>query len=100
MFFILYNIFYTYVHTHICSSVCCCLVAKLCLTRDPMDYIARQASQSMGFPRQVSWSGLPVPFQGDLLNPGIKAESLAWQVGSLPLSHLGTPVLSVHIYFV
>ena len=61
-----------------------------------MDYIARQASQSMGFPRQESWSGLPVPFQGDLLNPGIKADSLAWQVGPLPLSHLGSPVLSAH----
>ena len=58
-----------------------------------------QASQSMGFPRQEPWSGLPVPFQGDLLNPGIKAESPAWQVGSLPLSHPGSPVLSAHTYF-
>ena len=61
--------------------------------------IACQASHSMGFPRQEYWSGLPVPFQGDLLNPGIKPESPAWQVGSLPLSHLGSPVLSTHIYF-
>ena len=35
---------------------------------------------------------LPFPSPGDLPNPGIKIESLAWQVDFLPLHHLGRPV--------
>ena len=33
------------------------------------------ASLSMGFPRQVYWSGLPFPSSGDLSDPGIKPVS-------------------------
>ena len=33
---------------------------------------AHQAPLSMGFPRQIYWSGLPFPSPGDLLNPGIE----------------------------
>ena len=44
----------------------------------------------MEFSRQEYWSGLPFPFPGDLPDPGIEPESLAWQVDSLPLSHLGS----------
>ena len=36
---------------------------------------ARQASLSMGFPRQEYWSGLPFPSPGYLANPGIKPMS-------------------------
>ena len=39
--------------------------------------IARQASPSMGFPRQEYRSGLPFPSSGDLLDPGIKSTSPA-----------------------
>ena len=46
--------------------------------------IACQASPSMGFSRQVYWSGLPFPFPGDLTDPGIKPESPALQADSLP----------------
>ena len=42
-----------------------------------MDYIARQATLSMGFPRQEYWSGLPFSPLGDLPDPGIKPTSLA-----------------------
>ena len=35
-----------------------------------------QASLSMGFSRQESWSGLPFPSPGDLPDPGIKPVSL------------------------
>ena len=45
----------------------------------------------MEFPRQDYWSGLPFPSPGDLPDPEIKPESSAWQVDSLPLSHLGSP---------
>ena len=34
--------------------------------------VARQASLSMGFPRQQHWSGLPFPSPEDLPDPGIK----------------------------
>ena len=39
--------------------------------------VAHQAPLSMEFPRQESWSGLPFPFLGDLLDPGIELVSLA-----------------------
>ena len=38
---------------------------------------ARQASPSLGFPRQEYWSGLPFPTLGDLPGPGIKPMSPA-----------------------
>ena len=53
-----------------------------------------QAPLCMGFPRQESWSGLPFPPPEDLPEPGIKPAFLwllRWQVGSLPLSCLGSP---------
>ena len=53
---------------------------------------ACQAPQSMGFPRQEYWSGLPFPPPGDLPHPGIESPSPALQVGSLPLSHQGSPL--------
>ena len=53
--------------------------------------VAHQASPSMGFPKQEYWSGLQFPPLGDLPDPGIEPVSLAWQVDSLPLSHLGSP---------
>ena len=53
--------------------------------------VACQASLSLGFPRQEYWSGLPFPSSGDVPNPGIESTSPAWQVNSLPLSHLGSP---------
>ena len=46
--------------------------------------VARQASLSMGFPRQEYWSGLPFPSPGDLPDPGIEPGSPALQADSLP----------------
>ena len=49
---------------------------------------------AMRFSRQEYWSGLPCPPSGDLPNPGIEPEPLCllhWQLGSLPLAHLGNP---------
>ena len=56
--------------------------------------VAHQALLSMDFSRQEYWSGLPFPSSGDLPEPGIKPTSPAWQVDSLPLSHLGRPSLN------
>jgi len=58
-----------------------------------MDYIACQAPQFMGFPRQEYWSGLPFPPPGDHPNPGIEPTSPAWQADSLPRSSQGSPYL-------
>ena len=44
----------------------------------------------MGFPRQEYWNGMPFPSPGDLLDPGIKPASPAWQTGLLPPSQLGS----------
>ena len=52
--------------------------------------VIRLAPLSMGFSRQESCSGLLFPSRGDLSNPGIKPESPAWQVDSLPLSNQGS----------
>ena len=46
--------------------------------------------QSMGFPRQECWSGLPFPSPGDLPDPGIKPASPTLQVDSLLPSHQGS----------
>ena len=51
--------------------------------------IACQATLSMGWTK--FWSELPFSSPGDLLNSGIEPVSPAWQAGSLPLSHLGSP---------
>ena len=62
--------------------------------------VAHQAPLSMGFSRQVYWSGLLCPHPGDLLNPGIKPTSLpspAMAVGSLPLVPPGKPNICVNI---
>ena len=47
----------------------------------------------MEFSRQKYWSGLPFPPLGDLPNSGIELWSCAFQVDSLPLSHLAVPLL-------
>ena len=66
--------------------------------------VAHEAPLSMGFSRQEYWSRLPFPSLGDPPSPGVEPTSpevLAWQVGSLPLSHLGSlpgVVLTTEVY--
>ena len=43
--------------------------------------VAPQAPLSIEFSRQEYWSGLPFPYPGDLLNPGIKPVSSALASG-------------------
>ena len=52
---------------------------------------AYQAPLSMGFPRQGYWSGLPFPFPGNLLDPGMESRSPALQADSLPSEPPGKP---------
>ena len=56
-----------------------------------MDYIVRQASLSMEFPRQEYWSGLPFPTPGDLPDPGIEPGFPALQAVSLLTETPGKP---------
>ena len=55
--------------------------------------IACQASLSVEFSRQEYWSGLPFSTPGDIPNPESLLCLLYWQVDSLPLCHLGNPII-------
>ena len=55
-------------------------VAQSCLTLcNPMDSSLHQAPPSMGFSRQVYWSGVPFPSPGYLPNPWIEPRTPALQ---------------------
>ena len=67
-------------HSYLSSRAfnsCCCysVLSHVRLFSTPWT-VTRQASLSMGFPRQEYWSGLPFPPPGDLLHPGIKPKSV------------------------
>ena len=46
--------------------------------------VAQLCHQPMGFSKQESWSGLPLPSLGDLPDPGIELRSPALQADALP----------------
>ena len=55
---------------------------------------SHQASLSVGFSRQVYWSGLPCPPPGDVLTQGPNLRLLCllyWQAGSFPFAPPGKP---------
>ena len=54
--------------------------------------VVRHAPRSMEFSRQEYWSGLSVPFPGDLPNPGIKPRSPTMQMDFLPSEPPGKPL--------
>ena len=58
---------------------------------DPMDCSLLSSSVHGEFSWQEYWSGLPFLFPGNLPDPGIKTESPALQVGSLPSEPPGKP---------
>ena len=55
---------------------------------------ACQTPLSMGFLRQEYWIWLPFPSPGDLPDLGIPLAS-AWAGDSLPLNHLGSPIMTL-----
>ena len=67
------------------------LVTKSCLILCDSTTVACQSPLSVGFPWKEYWSGLPFLSPEDLHNLGIEPMSPAWQVDSLPLSHLESP---------
>lgn len=68
---------------------CCCLVIKSCPIHRPVS-LACQAPLDYRSFQQDCWKGLPFSFSRNFL-PRIKHIFPAWQTGSLPLSHLGSP---------
>ena len=72
------------------QSCYCGLVGKFCLTFATAWTVGHQVSLSMGFFKQEYWSGLPLPTPAYLA--GFNPHLLHWQVDSLPLSHLGSPI--------
>ena len=71
---------------------CCCLVAQSCPTLLwPHGLYPTRLLCPWDFPRQGYWSGLPFPFPGNILDPGIKLPSPALHVDSLPLSRQWSP---------
>ena len=76
---------------------CVCIVAQLCLTLcDPKDCNPPGSSVYGIFQARIlEWVAIPPP--GDLPHPGIEPASwhlLHWQADSLPLSHLGSIIVS------
>ena len=75
-------------------AYCCCLVSKLCLTL-LQPHGAFQDPLFMGFSRQVYWSGLSFLSLGIFLTQGSNPcflHLLLWQMDSLPLSNLESPI--------
>ena len=70
-----------------------CVCAHLCLILCDLKNSSPPGFLSMGFPRQEYGSGLPVPPPGKLSELETEPASPALQVDSLPLSHLGSPLL-------
>ena len=66
-------------NSYVCVCVCVCVA------------VARQAPLPIGFSRQESWSGLPVPSR-DLPDPGIKPGSPILQADSLSSRPSAKPI--------
>ena len=63
-------------NNNVSMYVCACALS--CVRLSATSWTAtHQAPLFIGFPRQEYWSGLPLPSQGDLPDPGIKPTSLA-----------------------
>ena len=73
------------------------LVTELCPTLcNPMEH-SSQTPLSLEFSRQKYWSGLPFPSPGrcSISTQGSDPCHLHWQAGSLPMSHQGSPQISL-----
>ena len=79
---------YSFCYMLFCYCCCCCWVSKSCLTLWYHMEDSPPGFSVHGISSQEYWE---IPSPGDLPNPGIKPASPAWQVDSLPLSHLGRP---------
>ena len=79
-----------------CVCVCVCVCVRACALSRVQPFVTprtvtHQASLSMGFPRQESWSGLPFPTPGNLPNPGMEPRSPALAGGFSATEPPGKP---------
>ena len=74
----------------VCVCVCACALSRVQPFVTPRT-VTHQASLSMGFPRQESWSGLPFPTPGNLPNPGMEPRSPALAGGFSATEPPGKP---------
>ena len=61
--------------------------------------VAHQAPLSMGFSRWEYWSGFHLLLQGIFPTHRLNPHLLYWQVGSLPLNHLGRLLLHASVVY-
>ena len=78
---------------------CYCWVAKSCLTLCNLVDCSPPDSLSIGFPKQEYCSGLPFPSPGDLPDPGIEPASSGLAGRFFLLSHQGSPLLTITLYY-
>ena len=71
------------------------LLSHLQLFCQAMNYTARQAPLSMGFPWQEQWNGLPFPPPEDLPSPGTEPSSPALAGGFFTAEPPGGPKCSI-----
>ena len=96
---------FTITYISLSSCVCVCVWARACTqscwvvsSSVTLWTVAHQAPLSMGFPRQEYCSGLPFLSPEDLPDSGIEPASLCLlhrQADSLPLCHLGKPLVLI-----
>ena len=73
------------------SQWACCLVTKLCPTLVTIQTVVRQAPLSIDFPDKNTGVGCHFLLQRLFLIQRLNLPLLHWHVGSLPLSHQGSP---------
>jgi len=86
---------------YICMFVyiCCCLVAKSCLTFCNTVDCSPPGCSAHGCPRQEYWNALPFPSPRNLPDPGIEPQGPALQVDSFTAEPLGKPMcVYTHTY--
>ena len=86
---------FCHVRLRVCVCVCVCVCVRVYVSPDltlQRHGLSCQAPLSMELSRQESWSGLPFLLQGIFSTQGSNPHLVHWQVHSLPLRHLGSPL--------
>ena len=76
------------------STTGTCSVAQWCLTLSTPWAVAHQAPLSMGFPGKNTGVGCHFLLQGIFPTWGLNPHLLHWQANSVPLSLLGSPLIT------
>ena len=74
------------------SACVCAQLLQSCHSLWPYRLLPARCLFPIELPRQEYWSGFPCPSPGALPIWAVEPTSPAWQVDSLPPSHLGSPM--------